>query len=115
MDGRTAAINFSILQLKDPHLIDVSPFQYHSDNKRCIKRHLDGMTTLKEQKIVLNICTECHSVPHLALANHLYRGKLPDEFRMCWRYTNHVEVDCPWAGPGRPSPDFAGPGPGPPI
>ena len=24
-----------------------------------------------------------------------------------------VQLDCPWAGPGRPSANFAGPGPGP--
>ena len=36
-DGYMGAINFSILQSKDPHIIDVSPFQYDCDviNNTC--------------------------------------------------------------------------------
>ena len=60
-DGRTVAINFSILQSKDPHIIDVSPFQYRSNIINDTILCKDGMSISKEKKDVLNICTECHS------------------------------------------------------
>ena len=85
-DGYTGAIDFSILQSKDPHIIDVSPFQYDCDVINNTILCKDGMSISKEKKTVLNVCMECHSalkknhIPRLALANHLYRGEMPEEF-----------------------------------
>ena len=59
-DGYTGALNFSILQSKDPHIIDVSPFQYGCNVINNTILCKDGMSFSKEKKIILNICTECH-------------------------------------------------------
>ena len=46
-----------------------------------------GFKDTTSDSLMMQICTECHSalkkhkVPHLALANHLYRGKLPGSKR----------------------------------
>ena len=99
-DGYTGAIDFSILQSKDPHLIDVSPFQYDCDAITNTILCKDGMSISKEKKTVLNVCMECHSalkkkhIPRLALANYLYRGEMPEEFRdLTWKFPDFFNRD----------------------
>ena len=94
--------------MKDPHITNVVPFQYgvHAINNAVLCK--GGMDTLNNKLIFLNICTKCHlalkkkSVPRLSLANHLYRGELPEEFRdltwieemVCAKYRNTAHITC---------------------
>ena len=100
------AINFSILQVKDPHIVDVGQFQYGADAINSTVLCKAGVKFSKNKSVVINVCTECHSsllknhVPRLSLANYLYRGDLPHEFRdltwieemVCAKYRNTTHI-----------------------
>ena len=97
---------FSLLHVKDPFIVNFAEFQYGfiAINDGVLDK--SGLITMDKDCIELQICDECYSalkcnhVPRLSLANYLYRGKLPNEFRdltwieemVCAKYRNTAHV-----------------------
>ena len=107
-DRSSPSLDFSILHVQDSFITDISDFhwQYSSDMiDNCILDTL-GFKQCDEQHIVLQVCNDCSSalnkkcLPRFSLANHFYRGKLPNKFgdltwveeMICAKYQNMVHV-----------------------
>ena len=80
-------LNFHLLQCTTNHLL--SFFVHLPGRLQGLMLDLHGLTIVNndKSKSVLHICQECKSqlqkkkLPRFALANHLFRGELPDEFK----------------------------------
>lgn len=95
-----------LLQNSNAWIADPEIFQYGIDVLDGAMLDGRGIKDRTENGLQLQICTECRSglkkgkVPRLALANHLYRGTLPDEFKdltwveemVCAKYRNTAHV-----------------------
>ena len=75
------------LHVTDPFIRDQSEFTYSLDVIDGAILDPQGFKDRTSDGLVLQMCGECHSalkkhkVPRLSLANRLYRGHLPDEFK----------------------------------
>ena len=84
VDG--SPINLYPLRVTDPHIPNCANFQYGLDAVDGAILEPLGFKDLTPDGVIMQICSDCHSslakdrLPRLELANHLYRGKLPDEF-----------------------------------
>ena len=104
--SETSSIDFSILHVRDPFITDVSCFQYDLDIINNAVLDNAGFKSSNTDSVTMQICNECLSalrqkrLPRLSLANHLYRGVLPEEFRdltwveemVCAKYRNTAHV-----------------------
>jgi Helitron helicase-like domain at N-terminus len=110
--------DFHSLQVSNPFITRSDDFLYGIDGIDGAILDRAGIKKQNPDGIQLNICSECHTglkkgkVPRLSLANHLYRGTLPDEFKdLSWveemvcaiyRNTAHVTRIYQSADPSQP-------------
>lgn len=88
------SLSLEILRLKDNFIVkncvikcNSAEFNYGNNllNGLMLEKH--GILECNKTEAKLNICSECYTslkhnkIPHLALANNLYRGVLPDQFQ----------------------------------
>ena len=99
-------LDFFPLHVTDPSICNGEDFEYGLDviNGAILERR--GFKHYHADGLVMRICCECHSalkkkkLPRLALANRLYRGQLPDEFKdltwieemVCAKYRNTAHI-----------------------
>ena len=86
-NGAQSSFDFSNLFVEDPHIADLTGFQYGSPAIDGTVFDTSAMTISETSRVVLKVCVECLSalkrnrIPRLSLANYLYRGKLPSELQ----------------------------------
>ena len=99
-------LSFFPLHSSDPFICNNPDFQYGLDAIDGAILEPIGFKARTPDSVVMQICSECHSslqhknVPRLALANRLYRGKLPDEFKdltwieemVCAKFRNTAHI-----------------------
>jgi hypothetical protein len=99
-------LNFYPLHATDPHICNNADFQYGLNAIDGAILEPLGFKDLTPDGVVMQICSECHSslakdrLPRLALANRLYRGKLPDDFKdltwveemVCAKFRNTAHI-----------------------
>jgi hypothetical protein len=99
-------LNFYLLHATDPHICNNADFQYGLNGIDGAILEPLGFKDLTPNGVVMQICSECHSslakdrLPRLVLANHLYHGKLPDDFKdltwveemVCAKFRNTAHI-----------------------
>ena len=99
-------LDFFPLHISDPFITSRTNFQYGLDTIDGAMLDRQGFKSHSADGVVMQICAECHSgltkkkVPRLSLANHLYRGSLPEEFKdltwieemVCAKYRNTAHI-----------------------
>ena len=99
-------LNFFPLHSTDPFIWDDGQFYYGIDAIDGAILEPLGFKDQTSDGLIMQICPDCHSslchdkVPRFALANRLYRGKLPDKFKdltwieemVCAKYRNTAHI-----------------------
>ena len=72
--------------MTDPFITNCAEFHYNLDAIDGVVLDLEGFKSHDSDSVVMQICNDCHlalkkCLPRLSLANHLYRGKLPNKFK----------------------------------
>jgi len=105
-DVGDSPFDFFPLQISDPFITVHADFHYGLEAIDGAILDSQGFKSQTAEGVVMRICSECCSalkkkkVPRLSLANHLYRGRLPDEFKdltwieemVCAKYRNTAHI-----------------------